>query len=125
MYQEFDGVAIKALATCVPKNKVGNDFFNELLSPKELRIFEKTVSILERRWAADNVTASDLGYEAALSLFDESIVERDDIDCLIFLSQTPDYKIPFTSNILQARLGLKEKCSALISTPVAPDLYKD
>lgn len=113
MYQEFQGVEIKAMATCVPKNKIGNDFFDGLLSPKEVRIFEKTVGIVERRWAEDKVTASDLGYEAAVNLLKNYEINKEEIDCLIFLSQTPDFKIPFTSNILQDRLGLKRNVLCL------------
>lgn len=108
MIQNFQGVEIKAISACVPKNKIGNDFFGDLLSPKEIRVFEKTVGILERRWANNNVTASDLGFEAAVNLFEKYKINKEEIDCLIFLSQTPDYKIPFTSNILQHKLGLKQ-----------------
>lgn len=107
MYQEFQGVEIKAIASCVPKKRIGNDSFDYLLSPKELRVFEKTVGIHERRWADENITASDLGFAAAVDLFKNNPVDLEEIECLIFLSQTPDYKIPFTSNILQHRLGLK------------------
>lgn len=113
MFQEFQGVEIKAITACVPKRKVLNDSFGELLSPKELKFFEKTVGILERRWADDNVTASDLGYAAATDLLDKYNVDKNDISCLIFVSQTSDYKIPFTSNILQSRLGLKKEILCL------------
>lgn len=113
MYQEFIGVEIKAIATCVPKKIIKNDSFGDLLSAKELRVFEKTVGILERRWADDSVTASDLGFVAATSLFENGAIKKEEIDCLIFLSQTPDYKIPFTSNILQHRLGLKQSILCL------------
>lgn len=113
MFQEFQGIEITALASCVPKNKIKNDAFADLLSPKELRIFEKTVGIIERRWAADDVTASDLGYVAAANLLKNYEIEKNEIDCLIFLSQTPDHRIPFTSNILQNRLGLKKEILCL------------
>lgn len=113
MFQEFQGVEIKAITACVPKRKILNDSFGELLSPKELRIFEKTVGIFERRWAAESVTASDLGYVAAVDLFEKYKVAKDEIECLIFLSQTSDFKIPFTSNILQAKLGLKKEILCL------------
>lgn len=113
MFQEFKGVQIKAITACVPKRKILNDSFGELLSPKELRIFEKTVGIVERRWADENVTASDLGYAAAEDLFQQYKVSKDEIDCLIFVSQTPDFKIPFTSNILQSKLGLKKETLCL------------
>ncbi len=113
MFQEFQGVEIEAISACVPKRKILNDSFGELFSPKEFRVFEKTVGILERRWAEEDVTASDLGLSAALDLIDKYNVNKDDIECLIFLSQTPDYKIPFTSNILQHKLNLKREVLCL------------
>lgn len=113
MYQEFSGVQIKAITSCVPKNVVKNDFFEDILSAKEVRLFEKTVGIKERRWVSENVTASDLGYEAAVDLLENYEVDKSEISCLIFLSQTPDYKIPFTSNILQDRLKLNREILCL------------
>lgn len=113
MNQKFQGIEIKAIASCVPKEIISNDSFEDLLSPKERRVFEKTVGILERRWAADEITASDLGFEAAKQLMSAYEIKNDEVDCLVFLSQTSDYKIPFTSNILQHRLGLKKEILCL------------
>lgn len=113
MIQIFEGLEIKAISSCVPKNKIRNDFFDYLLSPKEIRVFEKTVGIIERRWANENTTASDLGFKAADNLFEKYKINRDEIDCLIFLSQTSDFKIPFSSNILQHKLGLKQNILCL------------
>jgi 3-oxoacyl-[acyl-carrier-protein] synthase-3 len=105
MKQQIDKVYIEAMAACVPSNRVTNDLFSNLLSPKDLRRFEKTVGIKERRYADKNTTASDLAFHAAEKVL-ENIADKSKIKVLIFLSQTPDYKIPFTSNILQDRLGL-------------------
>lgn len=113
MFQDFEGIEIKAISGCIPKRKVLNNEFGDLLSEKEIRIFEKTVGIKERRWADENVTASDLGYTAAMNLFENYDFDKDDIECLVFLSQTSDYKIPFTSNILQSRLGIKREVLCL------------
>jgi 3-oxoacyl-[acyl-carrier-protein] synthase-3 len=107
MFQKFTGVAIEYISSCVPSRRIENSFFNSLLKEKELKMFEKTVGILERRWAHANVTASDLGYQAAIEILNKSDIVKKDIKSLIFLSQTSDYKIPFTSNILQFRLGLE------------------
>lgn len=35
-------------------------------------------------------------------------MEKEEIDCLIFVSQSPDYFLPATSIILQHRLGLSK-----------------
>lgn len=113
MFQEFVGVEIESIAACVPKNTVLNETFADLLSPKEMRIFEKTVGITERRWAEDSVTSSDLGFAAAQHLFEKINIDKNDVESLVFISQTPDFKIPFTSNILQGRLGLKTETLCL------------
>lgn len=113
MNQEFRGIEIRGLSSCVPKSVIKNDFFESLLNPKEMRAFEKTVGIVERRWASKEVTASDLGFSAATRLFENQPDLKENIGCLIFLSQTPDYKIPFTSNILQARLELNKNILCL------------
>jgi len=113
MYQEFEGVEIKAISACVPENSVGNQHFSEMLSEKEIRLFEKTVGIINRRWAGDGITASDLGFHAAEMLFEKLKIDRNEINCLIFVSQTPDYKLPFSSNILQERLKLPKEVLCL------------
>lgn len=107
MFQKFSGVAIEHISSCVPSRIIKNTFFNSLLTEKELKMFEKTVGILERRWSEINVTASDLGYHAAIEIFNNNDLAKKSIKSIIFLSQTSDYKIPFTSNILQHKLGLE------------------
>lgn len=112
MYQEIKGVSIEAVSACVPSNRIENSYFNDLLDPKELRKFEKTTGIRERRYAENHVTASDLGFIAASKILKEQDC-KDQIKAVVFVSQTSDYKIPFTSNILQSRLGLKNNILCL------------
>lgn len=107
MFQEFNNVYVNSISSCIPKNNVENSYFSSLLSEKELKIFEKTVGIKNRRWVENDITASDLGYEAARTILKGKDISK--VKCLVFLSQTSDYKIPFTSNILQAKLGLSTK----------------
>lgn len=108
MNQKFQGIFIESIAACVPKKRITGAHFDYLLDTKELRKFEKTTGILERRYANDATTASDLGYVAAKKIL-EAEEDVSQIKVLLFLSQTSDYKIPFTSNILQDRLGLSKE----------------
>lgn len=112
MTQKFQNISIEAIAACVPKKVIKGEYFSELLDDKELRKFERTTGILERRYVDSNTTASDLGFKAAKKILDEQNC-KDEIKALIFLSQTSDYKIPFTSNILQDRLGLSKEILCL------------
>lgn len=75
------------------------------------KIFRK-VGIQQRHIAADNETATDMAEKAAQKLF-FSGVEKDDIDFILFCTQSPDYKLPPSACILQDRLGLKKSVGAL------------
>ncbi len=102
----ISGVAIKGICSAVPKKVVKTDAVNSVFSEKELRKFIKTTGIKERRFVEDDVCASDLGFYAANKLIEDLDIDKNSINAIVFLSQTPDYKIPFTSNILQEKLGL-------------------
>jgi 3-oxoacyl-[acyl-carrier-protein] synthase-3 len=42
------------------------------------------------------------------SLFDRGLLKPEEIDALLLITQSPDYFMPATSNIIQGRLGLKQ-----------------
>jgi 3-oxoacyl-[acyl-carrier-protein] synthase-3 len=70
---------------------------------------EKIVSktgISKVHHAGDNECASDLAEKAVNKLLDKIEFNRDQINCLILCTQSPDYFLPTTSCILQDRLGL-------------------
>jgi len=53
-----------------------------------------------------------LCFEAAEILLNDMRIDRNSIDLLIFVSQTPDYHQPATAPILQHRLGLSKLCGS-------------
>jgi len=100
-------VSIKGLTVCVPR-EAKSIFDYDLLSKDEQDLFYKTVGIKERRVARENVTCSDLCEKAARYLFENKITSAENIDLILFVSQSPDYFLPSTSVILQDKLGLKK-----------------
>lgn len=112
-FSHFDSVKIKAISSCVPKTICNNLDYPHLFSEKEKKRLIKLTGIKQRRIASQDVCASDLGYVAAEKLLTDVDFDRKQIKHLIFLSQTPDYKIPFTSNIIQDKLGVSNDCSCL------------
>ncbi len=68
--------------------------------------------IRNRRVAPPGVCGSDLAHNAACRLLDYHNIDRQEIDLLIFCTQTPDYFLPTTAAVLQHRLGLKEQCAS-------------
>ncbi|RAR70236.1 3-oxoacyl-ACP synthase III family protein [Flavobacterium aciduliphilum] len=104
----FDKVKISGLAACVPKNTIYNLNYSTLFDKESVsEIVEKT-GIYERRFAPEGMCASDLCYHAAEKLIDDLNIDKSEIDLLVFVSQTPDYRMPATSIVLQERLGLSK-----------------
>jgi len=107
-YLTFDNIKISGISACVPKNIDRISDHTYIFSEKELKQFSKQVGIKERRIADDKTCTSDLCYYAADKLIQEMGVERNTIDLLVFVTQTPDYYLPATSVLLQNRLGLSK-----------------
>lgn len=108
----FEGVGITALAAAVPKRVIKNYEYTEYFPADQVKEVVDKVGIYERRFADEKTCSSDLCFSAAERLIADTGVERSEIDLLIFISQTPDYRMPATSVILQHRLGLSEKTIA-------------
>lgn len=74
------------------------------------KILEKT-GIHNRYISGLEETAVDLAHEAGKKLLG-NIPNREDIDLLILVTQSPDYVLPTSACILQDRLGLSKNCMA-------------
>lgn len=104
---KYHNVGISAMSACVPKNVIDNYHYDLDIWPEdEVRKVVDKVGVVERRFVDDKTCASDLCYAAAERLIADNGIEKNEIDLLVFLSQTPDYRMPATSILLQDRLGL-------------------
>ena len=109
---KFKNVGISGISAAVPKNEIDNRYFSKLFSEEEIENTIKTTGIEKRRFADKNTCSSDLCATAAERLFDQMGIDKNSIDLLIFLSQTPDYRQPATAAVLQHRLGLAKTTGA-------------
>ena len=103
---KFNNVGVSGIAACVPNNKIINYEYTQNFSVEDAKEVTDKTGIFERRFALPGVTASDLCFEAAEKLIHDLNIDRSEIDLLIFVSQTPDYRMPATSVLLQNRLQL-------------------
>jgi len=108
----FENVGILGISAVVPKNIVDNWNFADIFTTQEIENTINTTGIGQRRFADEKICASDLCYEAALKLIKDLDLQKEDIDLLIFLSQTSDFHQPATAPILQHRLGLPKTTGA-------------
>ncbi|MHB2153601.1 3-oxoacyl-ACP synthase III family protein [Calditrichota bacterium GD2] len=111
-YLYYKDVGISGLAAAVPKNVINNYKYTTYFPEEDVKTIVEKTGIKERRFVDDKTCASDLCYAAAEKLFDDMSIDRSEIDLLIFISQTPDYRMPATSIILQDRLRLPKSTIA-------------
>src|SRR5690606_23117606 len=104
-------IAIKGISCCVPKDIQFNRDL-KLISPEDIEKFISTTGVEERRIADSETCTSDLCFHAAEKLISELNWNKEDVELLVFVSQTADYILPVTSTILQDRLGLSQNCIA-------------
>ncbi len=105
-------VRISGIASAVP-NLEGDpaDFFDRFGEGEVKKIIQST-GVYKRRVVPPGMCASDLCMAAAEGLFGQEKWQKNDIDAVIFLSQSGDYVVPFTAALLQKRLGLATSCAA-------------
>ena len=103
----YKNVGISAMAACVPKTVIDNYNYDLDIWPKEevKKVVDK-IGVFQRRFVDEKTCSSDLCYAAAEKLIEDNNIDKNEIDLLIFLSQTPDYRMPATSILLQDRLKL-------------------
>ncbi|WP_313283887.1 ketoacyl-ACP synthase III [Delftia tsuruhatensis] len=99
-------VRFAGMASCIPRREISNleDCPPSQRSERERLV--RNIGIHTRRICPEWQCFSDLAFVAAEKLLDELQWQRDEIDVLIVVTQSPDYLIPATAIILQDRLGL-------------------
>lgn len=106
------GAAIRGLVSAVPSRRFDNISDAKGFSEDEVRKVVGMAGVRSRRMAGDSVCSSDLCQAAAESLLAKLGWERDSIDALIMVTQSPDYLLPSTACLLQSKLGLSTDCAA-------------
>ena len=103
---------IKAIAYYLPEKVVTNEQLVEEFPAWSVDKIAKKVGINERHIAADDETAGDMAYKAALKLIQDNHIDKAGIDFVLLCTQSPDYFLPSTSCVIQYKLGLSTKCGA-------------
>ena len=100
------------MAACVPKRVINNYEYTDFFSEEEVKKVVDKIGVYERRFADKDICSSDLCYAAAEKLLTDNNINRNEIDLLIFISQTGDYRMPATAFLLQNRLQLSNSAIA-------------
>ncbi len=105
--------AIAAIRSFLPEKKLTNEQLAEQFGDWHASQILSKTGVAVRGIAGADECASDLGVAAAKRLFDEGICTPDEIDFLIFCTQSPDYFTPTTACVMQNSLGLRTSCGAV------------
>ncbi|OBX23169.1 MULTISPECIES: 3-oxoacyl-ACP synthase III family protein [Bizionia] len=99
---------IIGLGHYVPDNVVTNDDLSKLMDTNDAWIQERT-GIKERRWAvkgSDDTTAT-MGVKAAKIAIERAVIDKDDIDFIVFATLSPDMYFPGPGVQVQHALDIK------------------
>ena len=89
---KFHGVGITAMAAAVPSRVIENLKYTEFFPEDQVKEVVEKVGIYERRFADEQTCSSDLCFAAAQKLILDNQINRDEIDLLVFVSQTQDFQ---------------------------------
>jgi len=112
-YVSVKNVKIKGLSACVPERIEENRDY-ELIPKEEIEKYIQTTGV-ERRHCAihdGSICTSDLCQKAGEKLLNDLGWDKSEIDLLVFVSQSADYKLPATACVLQDKMGLPTSCMA-------------
>ncbi len=102
----MSGSTVRMVSTGMwaPSTVLTNADLEKMVDTTDEWITERT-GIKERRIAAADIGAVDLGHHAAQAALDEAGLESTDVDAIIVSTATPDRLLPATACDIQARLG--------------------
>ena len=104
----FKNKRISSIVSVVPKEEYRFDDEYSLykMTETQAKRFKKMMSLDRHRIAPPEVCASDLCLFGVQQLLEAGVLKKEDIDAVVFISQTPDYILPATSNVIHGKLGL-------------------
>ena len=104
----FRNKKISAILSVVPKDeyRFEDEYPNYRLDESKAKRFKKMMGVDRHRIAPPEVCSSDLCLYGLQQLLDEGMLKKEEIGALLFVSQTPDYSLPPTSNVIQGKAGL-------------------
>jgi 3-oxoacyl-[acyl-carrier-protein] synthase-3 len=106
----FKNKRISGVLSVLPENEVrfldeiGNYNFTEKQSVK----LGKIMGYGTQRIANEKTTVSDLCVFGMNYLFDHKLLDKDSIGAVVLCTQTPDYFLPATSNVIAGKLSLSQ-----------------
>ena len=109
----FDDIRITAVACATPEQEVSAEELYKEHGQELTDKIRKTVAVECVRRSIKKQISSDLGYVAANEILRKYNIDPATVGLLVYVTQSPDYRVPATSCILHKRLGLHYDCATV------------
>lgn len=111
---KFQGIKVSGIVTSVPENISRIDDEIELYGGNEKQVarIKKAIGLNKRHITDSKTTTLDLCIDAAENLINGLSLNRDCIDGVIFVTQTPDHLQPSNAAIAHGKLNLSKKVAS-------------
>ncbi|MBY9080756.1 ketoacyl-ACP synthase III [Paenibacillus sp. HN-1] len=107
----FRNVAITGVSTAVPSySKCLDEEVDLFGSQKNIDKLKRITGLHSRRIANEQTTSLDLCVYSAERLLEAMKLDRSGIDGVVFVTQTPDHRIPNNASLVHGMLGLERDC---------------
>ncbi|MBM2813874.1 MAG: 3-oxoacyl-(acyl-carrier-protein) synthase [Ignavibacteria bacterium] len=112
---------ITSIAHFLPPDVFPNSYFEKYLETSHEWIMTRS-GIAERRFATTGAT-SDMIVPAALECIEKRGISKDEIDCVIVATVTPDHMFPCTAAVVQSKLNITKAWGFDISAACSGFLF--
>lgn len=108
----FKHKRISGILTILPRTavKFEDEMANYNFSPVKSMKLKMAMGYDQHRIAAQGQTSYDFCCFGLQHLFEKGLLAPEEIDALLFVSQSPEYFMPPTSNLIHGHFGLKQDC---------------
>ncbi len=111
---KFTKAKISGVVSYVPSSirYFDEDAKSSNFDPRQIDKIKKNIGLNKRHVTTSKTTTLDLCYAASVDLLKGLKINKDDIDGLIFVTQTPDHFQPCNAAIIHGMLNLSNECAS-------------
>ncbi len=106
------GVRIVGLAVAVPKNTSSTEDLVEKFGYDIALKIQNATGVIVRHVVSGDTKTLELALESANEVLMKTGISASQLDAVILVTQTPEYKLPATACIIQDRLGIPKNAMA-------------
>lgn len=103
---------ISGISMYLPANRLENKELADIFSGWTPEKITLKLGISSRPIVSEGETAVDMGVAAAQNLFKAQVCKPEEIDFVVFCTQSPDYFLPTSACLIQNRLGIPIRSGA-------------